>query len=139
MENRETIKKSRLKENYIYPWYGVDLDGTLATYTTFISHDHIGEPIPAMVKRIQHWLMRGKIVKIFTARMSDADPKKRLEILDAIHAWTLKHIGRSLEATCIKDYGMVQLWDDRAVQVEFNTGRIFDTIREDVENRYEDI
>jgi hypothetical protein len=130
-ENLEQRKKDSLGNKYIQPYIGVDLDGTLATYTTFISHDHIGEPIPAMVERVQRWLMQGKIVKIFTARMSDADPKKRLEILDAIHAWTLKHIGRSLEATCIKDYGLVQLWDDRAVQVEFNTGRVFDVISED--------
>jgi hypothetical protein len=123
LENRETIKQSRLKEKYIYPWIGVDLDKSLAIYDDFVSHDHIGEPIPAMVKRVQQWLMQGKVVKIFTARMSDADPKKRLEILDAIHAWTLKHIGRSLDATCIKDYGMVELWDDRARELEPNTGR----------------
>ena len=123
MENRETIKQSRLKEKYIGPWTGVDLDKTLAVYNEYVSHDYIGEPIPAMVERVQKMLMAGKTVKIFTARMSDVDPKKRLEILDAIHAWTLKHIGRSLEATCIKDYGMVELWDDRARELEPNTGR----------------
>jgi hypothetical protein len=136
LENRETIKQSRLKEKYIYPWTGVDLDKTLAVYNEYISHDHIGEPIPAMVERVQKMLMAGKTVKIFTARMSDVDPKKRLEILDAIHAWTLKHIGRSLEATCIKDYGCVAIYDDRAIQVEPNTGRIFDMIGEE---QYENI
>ena len=131
-ENLEKRKRDRLGDKYIPPYIAVDLDSTLAVFTEYVSHDHIGEPIPAMVERVQKMLMEGKTVKIFTARMSDVDPKKRLEILDAIHAWTLKHIGRSLEATCIKDYGMVELWDDRSIQVEANTGRVYDTISDEV-------
>jgi hypothetical protein len=41
----------------------------------------------------------------------------------AIDAWCLEHLGRTLEVTAIKDYGMLQLWDDRCVQVIPNTGR----------------
>jgi hypothetical protein len=36
--------------------------------------------------------------------------------------WCQKHIGQRLEVTCTKDYGMIELWDDRAVQVVANTG-----------------
>ncbi len=40
----------------------------------------------------------------------------------AIDAWCERHFGRKLPVTCTKDYGMVELWDDRAVQVKENTG-----------------
>lgn len=33
------------------------------------------------------------------------------------------HIGRVLPITNIKDYQMIELWDDRAVQVIPNTGQ----------------
>ena len=41
-----------------------------------------------------------------------------------IEAWCLKHIGQIIPVTNVKDYGMEELWDDRAVQVEANTGRV---------------
>jgi len=44
----------------------------------------------------------------------------------AIAAWCKLHIGQVLPLTCTKDYGMIELWDDRAVQVEMNTGRRMD-------------
>ncbi len=34
----------------------------------------------------------------------------------------MKHIGKELEITNVKDFGMIELWDDRAVQVIPNTG-----------------
>jgi hypothetical protein len=40
----------------------------------------------------------------------------------AIGDWCEEHIGVRLPITCTKDYGMVELWDDRAVQVIPNTG-----------------
>jgi hypothetical protein len=39
-----------------------------------------------------------------------------------LHDWLLDHIGQALEVTCTKDYGMIELWDDRAVRVIPNTG-----------------
>ena len=36
----------------------------------------------------------------------------------------MKHIGQELEVTCTKDFGMIELWDDRAIRVEKNTGKI---------------
>lgn len=50
-------------------WIGVDLDGTLATYDGWVSADHVGEPVPAMVERVQQWLAEGREVRIFTARI----------------------------------------------------------------------
>lgn len=101
-------------------WIGVDLDGTLAKYDNWVSPDHIGEPIPDMVERVKGWLGEGIEVRIFTARAYRADP----EDIQAIQEWADKHIGVGLAVTCQKDYGMIELWDDRAVRVEPNTGRI---------------
>ena len=103
-------------------WIGVDLDGTLAFYETWVHHAEIGDPVPLMAQRVRQWLLDGHTVKIFTARMSVPDDAMRAEIAAAIGAWTEKHLGQVLEATCIKDLNMLELWDDRAVQVIANTG-----------------
>lgn len=105
-------------------WIGVDLDGTLAHYEGWVGVDHIGEPIPAMVERVKGWLAEGIKVKIFTARVSTRNSIELLEVLDAIDKWCRAHIGQPLEVTCEKDYGMYELWDDRAVTVEANTGKV---------------
>lgn len=99
-------------------WIGVDLDGTLAHYGGWIGPDHIGEPVAPMVERVKNWLREGREVRIFTARAWRAEPAD----LAAIEAWCERHIGVRLRVTCEKDYGMIELWDDRAVQVVFNTG-----------------
>jgi hypothetical protein len=107
------------------PWIGVDLDGTLAHYSTWVSADHIGEPIAPMVERVKRWLDDGKRVKIMTARAAGPyEPKwlTRNDIVNAIDAWCLKNIGQKLEVTNEKDMFMIELWDDRAVQVEPNVG-----------------
>lgn len=100
-------------------WIGVDLDGTLAHYGGWVGPDHIGEPIPEMVERIKIWLSRGIEVRIMTARAWRADQQQ----IDLIQDWAEKHIGHRLSVTCEKDYGMIQLWDDRAVRVIENTGK----------------
>lgn len=97
-------------------WIGVDLDGTLAHYDGWRGAEHIGEPIPAMMERIRQWLNEGKTVKIFTARASD--PMQ----IPPIEAWLRKHRLPLLEITNVKDFAMVELWDDRCVQVIPNTG-----------------
>lgn len=121
---KEARKQVRLGKKYIYPWIGVDLDGTIAEYTTFISPTHIGKPIQPMCDRVKTWIEEGLQVKIFTARVSEQDPTVRLEVINAINAWCQDVFGKALPITCVKDYGMVQLFDDRAIQVEKNTGRI---------------
>ena len=100
-------------------WIGVDLDGTLAHYDEGQRQLGIGEPIPAMVERVKRWLAEGKYdVRVFTARVANEDP----QIRRAVEDWCEKHVGVRLQVTNVKDYEMVELWDDRAVQVRPNTG-----------------
>jgi hypothetical protein len=97
-------------------WIGVDLDGTLAYYDEWRGEEHIGRPIQPMVERVKQWLGEGKTVKIFTAR---ATTKSAIPF---IRKWCKKHLGVALEVTSIKDQGMIELWDDRAIQVIKNKG-----------------
>lgn len=108
-------------------WIGVDLDGTLAQYDTWRGIEHVGEPVPAMLERVKRWLTEGKEVRIFTARVNPNQEKRSLDrVRHWIEVWCIQHIGQKLPITCEKDYGMVELWDDRCVQVECNTGRRMD-------------
>lgn len=97
-------------------WIGVDLDGTLARYDGWKGADHVGEPIERMAQRVNRWLHDGVEVRIVTARATVP------EQAEVVKAWTLKHFGRELAVTCCKDFAMVELWDDRAIQVFPNTG-----------------
>lgn len=103
-------------------WIGVDLDGTLALYNPNAPYHPavIGDPVPEMVARVKRWLADGLDVRIFTARVCQ-DPGSVAR--RAIQLWCKAHIGHALRVTCVKDYEMVELWDDRAVQVIANTGR----------------
>lgn len=103
-------------------WIGVDLDGTLAHYDGWKGEDHVGAPIPAMLARVKGWLAEGREVRIFTARVSTPDAEELAAVRGAIDAWCDLHIGQRLTVTCTKDYAMIELWDDRAVQVRMNTG-----------------
>ena len=110
-------------------WIGVDLDGTLAYHDKWKGHEHIGDPIPAMVQRVKVWLDSGQIVKIFTARFCEhgqiiylTNEQTVIDVVTPIENWCLKHLGQKLAVTNVKDYNMLELWDDRAVQVIPNTG-----------------
>lgn len=105
-------------------WIGVDLDGTLAEYHGWKGPEHIGPPVAAMVERVNRWLDEGVEVRIFTARISAPTVSERQRVRDVIGAWTTVHLGRVLPVTCTKDYAMVELYDDRCVAVEQNTGRL---------------
>lgn len=96
-------------------WHGVDLDGTLAEYKGWRGTDHIGVPIRRMRIRVVEWLHNGEEVRIFTARTEASYP--------AIRRWCIKHLGQELPITNQKDFAMIDIWDDRAVQVIPNTGR----------------
>lgn len=99
-------------------WIGVDLDGTLAHYDIWRGEEHIGPPVPAMVDRVKGWLLEGLEVRIFTARVQRRSPR----VIKTIEGWCQEHIGAVLQITNVKDYGMIELWDDRAVQIVPNTG-----------------
>lgn len=98
-------------------WIAVDLDGTLAEYGKWKGIEYIGDPVPLMLARVKQWLAAGKQVKIFTARANSS------EAIPYIQKWCRKHIGQVLPITATKDFGMIELWDDRCVQVVANTGR----------------
>lgn len=106
-------------------WIGVDLDGTLAKYDGWRGPTHIGEPVGPMLFRVRKWLADGRTVRIFTARASCQEPERAI-VVDAINAWCREHLGQTLPVTHAKDFLMVQLWDDRCIQVEPNTGRRVD-------------
>ena len=103
-------------------WIGVDLDATLAHYDGWVGPDSpIGKPIPKMLERVKRWLDKGKTVKIFTARV-DGDTSGKQERM--IKEWCKKHIGQELKVTNVKTRSMWELWDDRAVGVQKNTGNV---------------
>lgn len=115
--------KEETDKEYLIPsrekgWIGVDLDGTLAYHDADSPMVRIGPPVPLMVKRVKRMIELGYKVKIFTARAQDSE-----QIL-LIRKWLLKNGLPALEITNIKDYNMVKLFDDRAVQVELNTGKL---------------
>lgn len=97
-------------------WIGVDLDGTLAHYASGQA-PHIGEPIPAMMKRVKDWLDEGQEVKICTARAAHGEAE-----ISRVRDWLEQHGLGDLEVTCQKDFYMIELWDDKAIQVKPNTG-----------------
>lgn len=99
-------------------WIGVDLDGTLAYYTKWQGIEVIGDPVPLMLERVKKWLAEGREVRIFTARAMQP------EAVPYIHRWCLKYVGQALKVTNVKDYAMIELWDDRAQGVVFNEGTI---------------
>lgn len=104
----------------------VDLDGTLAHYDRWRGVDQIGKPIPEMVERVRRWLAAGDEVVIFTARVAACHGgRDRAAAVAAIEAWCELHLGRRLLVTAEKLARVSEIWDDRAVSVEPNTGRWF--------------
>lgn len=111
-------------------WIGFDLDGTLCKYTSGDSSNfRIGEPILPMCNMLQRYLDEGWRIKIVTARAGPhgsfkGSEERREKTIVAVKEWTKKMFGKELEVTCCKDYAMVALFDDLAVSVEANTGKL---------------
>ncbi len=103
-------------------WIGVDLDGTLAEWDGWKGHQHIGDPIPAMLERVKRWIKMDIEVRVFTARASVP------EHIAPVERWLEKHGLGSLRVTNEKDYRMLQLWDDRCIQVIPNTGELIKNV-----------
>jgi hypothetical protein len=119
--NREFFDQGQIHDARS-PWIGVDLDGTLASDTGGDLWDtegnpKIGRPVDEMVNRIKAWIAGGVTVKIFTARASSPAQVR------AIRVWLARGGLPDLEVTNVKDLNMVELWDDRCVQVIPNSGR----------------
>jgi hypothetical protein len=107
-------------------WIGVDLDGTLAKSVKAETGEEIGVPIHSIVQRVKVWLAHGEDVRIFTARVNpNRGQVNAMRARRAIEAWCKRHLGRVLPITYEKDWDMTLLFDDRARQVERDTGRVF--------------
>jgi len=113
-------------------YHGVDFDATLAFYEGWVPGT-LGDPVPAMIQRVKDWLAAGEQVRIITARAQipapyvageqpDSPPELDMGAVLAIRRWCVEHIGVALPVQFWKDYNMIDLWDDRAVQVVPNTG-----------------
>lgn len=110
-------------------WIGVDFDGTLHNDDQrWRDLEHFlrepGQPVPAMLERVQRWLADGVEVRIVTARVASVHGREAVAAQQqVIRSWCRKYLGRELEVTAEKGPGMIELWDDKAVRVEANTGR----------------
>lgn len=117
-------------------WIAVDMDGTAFVYTEWTKWNEFGPPVPLMVERMKAWIAEGKEVRIFTARMplpahemeeqtcyKTGEKFNGVMMKKAIADHCEKHIGHRLRAQCYKDLHTIEIWDDRAVGVEANTGR----------------
>lgn len=93
-------------------WIAVDFDGTLAEW---FADRHGGAPIPVMIERVRRWIAAGLDVRLFTARANEPH--------EPLQTWCMTYIGHVLPITNVKDPDMLEVWDDRAVAVERNTGR----------------
>lgn len=99
-------------------WIGMDLDGTLAYDDPLSGMSKIGDPVPKMLALVRKFQKEGYRVKIFTARASDSRQ------VPLIREWLKQNGLPDFEITNIKDYEMIRLYDDRAVQVIPNTGEL---------------
>lgn len=98
-------------------WIGVDFDETLRRRD--------GSPILPMIWRVKRWLAQGVEVRIVTARINRIDFTDR-EInheVTCIQLWCSLYIGQTLTIQACKSRGMIELWDDKAVRIEADTGR----------------
>ena len=127
------------------PWYGFDLDGTLAEYHGWKGLDHIGAPVQSICAIARRLHAEGKIVKVVTARVAprliDGEMQEqfvgqdgvKIPAREFIQKWCAAYLGFTPEITYEKDHLMICLFDDRTVQVEHNTGRIIGKMPEDLE------
>lgn len=97
-------------------WIGVDLDGTLAHHVPGQGIERIGPPVQRMLDKVMEWMRQGQEVRIFTARANYP------EQIPMIRDWLLEWSIPLLEITATKDFAMIALYDDRAVQIIRNTG-----------------
>jgi hypothetical protein len=113
------------------PYNLVDLDHTLAHYTKHTEQGmKIGEPVPAMVERVQRWLHTGIDVRIFTARASRpgfVGSHEEQQIKD----WCREVFGRELKIQNWKCFNCLHIWDNIAISVEPNRGWRMTSLIED--------
>jgi hypothetical protein len=132
-------------------WIGVDLDGTMFTYGEWVPWNVFGEPIWPMIKRVQAWLAADIGVRIVTARVGlpvgqykhpftkrlcyQFSPQLSHTCRVTGEKFSDELMDRAIQTHCDlygiprlpvqphKDLDMIEIWDDRAIQVIANTGR----------------
>lgn len=116
-----------------HDWMGVDFDGTLHDRSTAVDLNNLGKPVPEMLSLVKQWLAEGMQVRLLTARVADVQKNMpegmtiedfKSHQIKILNEWCLQYIGQILPITCSKDAYMYRLYDDRAVAIERNTGRI---------------
>lgn len=140
--NQPVYKIEKERFNKMKKWLGVDFDGTLSKYEGWKGPDKLGEPIEPIVKAIKEFMSHNTDieVRIFTARSYPITTVSRGDVdletasrlgedyyhaaisINAVRKWTEQVFGVPFPVTCVKDYWMIQLWDDRAVGVVHNEG-----------------
>lgn len=121
----------------VYPhdpdaWIGIDFDGTLSQdIGEYDAHGFAkpGPPVPLMLERVKRWIAEKRNVKLLSARAADAAN------VQIVQDWLHEHGLPSLPVTRVKDSKMIALYDDRAITVERNTGRLFHEVNEDYNGR----
>ena len=108
---------------------GVDFDGTISGSDAIVNLDYYpektGTPIDLMVRRVKAWLDAGIEVVIFTARVHPVHGEESVAKAEqAIKDFCMKTLGRELEITCLKDPRFDEIWDDKGVRVDKDTGLI---------------
>ena len=116
-------------------WIGVDLDGTIAFYEKWEHSMKIGAMIEGMTQIVLQHLSAGQRVKIFTARMAHVEEAE--EIQSGIQDWLEANGLPRLEVTNIKDFKMLTLYDDRAMQVIPNKGITLDSAFSELWSQHE--
>lgn len=116
-------------------WIAVDLDGTMAHYNSGDGVAKIGAPIMVMVNRVRRWISEGREVRIFTARVAQGEVHEIAHQRRMIEDWSERIVGKRLVVTCIKDFQMDELYDDRCVAVEPNTGKLLSPSRRGLDER----
>ncbi len=107
--------------------YAVDWDGTLVHYDGWLGPGVYGKPILNMVTRIHSWLREGHEVLIFTSRVSVEHSPEHVMIESRKIDIALQKMGLPLlQITANKYIRISEFWDDRAVGLERNTGRVRD-------------
>lgn len=108
-------------------WVGFDLDRTLAYYS-LEQKELIGEPIPHILELVKKLIHEGKDVRIFTARANIDSYNGNHNLLEyhlqLIREWCNTHIGKVLPITCSKDFNTEKIYDDIAVHVIPNKGKL---------------
>lgn len=122
---KSKMNKEELKKQFDY--IGVDFDRTLAYHDDKMTTTKLGDPIPLMLERVKRWIAQGIKVKIFTARVAPRSWEPEYDIpaiTKDIQDWCEANGLPRLEVTCIKDAFMREIWDDKAVRVLANEGKI---------------